>query len=110
MPDDAQDRKDSLDHVRTTSISGSGEVVGNVDHLRRRLNNRQIQMMAIGGSIGTGLFVSISGGLIAGGPGSLLIAFTVYAVFLGMVNSSVAEMCVYLPISGSFIRFAVSGP
>ena len=36
-----------------------GEVVENTDQLHRQLNNRQIQLIAIGGSIGTALFVSI---------------------------------------------------
>lgn len=52
-----------------------GDVSDNADHLQRRLNNRQIQLIAIGGSIGTALFVSIGGGLNKGGPGSLLLAY-----------------------------------
>ena len=40
-----------------------GEVSENADQLQRRLGNRQIQLIAIGGSIGTALFVSIGGGL-----------------------------------------------
>jgi amino acid permease len=40
-----------------------GEVAENTDNLHRRLNNRQIQLIAIGGSIGTALFVSIGSGL-----------------------------------------------
>lgn len=85
---------------------GSGEVVGNSDKLQRSLGNRQIQLIAIGGSIGTALFVSIGGGLMDGGPGSLLIAYAVYSALLGLVNNGMAEMAVYMPISGSFIRFA----
>ena len=41
-----------------------------------------------------------------GGPGSLLIAYIVYSTLLGMVNNSMAEMAVYMPVSGSFIRMA----
>jgi yeast amino acid transporter len=79
-------------------------VVENVDSLKRRLTNRQMQLIAIGGSIGTALFVSIGYGLIEGGPGSLFIAFTLYACVLGLVNSCMAEMAVFMPVSGSFIR------
>ena len=54
----------------------TGEVlVENVDDLKRRLSGRQIQMITIGGSIGTALFVSIGSGLVSSGPGSLFIAF-----------------------------------
>ncbi|KAK7698470.1 hypothetical protein SLS64_012462 [Diaporthe eres] len=85
---------------------GVVESRGNTDALQRNLGNRQIQMIAIGGSIGTALFVSIGNGLMDGGPGSLFIAFALYSALLGLVNNCMAEMAVYMPISGSFIRFA----
>ena len=78
----------------------------NADGLQRRLNNRQIQLIAIGGSIGTALFVSIGNGLARGGPASLLIAYTFYPLVLALVNNSIAEMTTYMPVSGGFIRLA----
>ncbi|KAK7736721.1 hypothetical protein SLS53_006931 [Cytospora paraplurivora] len=89
-----------------TDGEGAVEIRGNADALKRNLGNRQIQLIAIGGSIGTALFVSIGSGLMDGGPGSLLIAYTLYSCLLGLVNNCMAEMAVYMPISGSFIRFA----
>ena len=83
-----------------------GLVADNADNLQRRLGNRQIQLIAIGGSIGTAVFVSIGTGLLAGGPGSLLIAYAVYSCFLGLVNNGMAEMTVLHPVSGGFIRMA----
>lgn len=77
---------------------------GNADDLQRKLSSRQIQMIAIGGSIGTALFVSIGSGLIQGGPGSLFIAFVIYSCLLGLVNNCMAEMAVFMPVSGSFVR------
>lgn len=76
------------------------EIHGNADALQRKLGNRQIQLIAIGGSIGTALFVSIGSGLMDGGPGSLLIAFVSYSCLLALVNNCMAEMTVYMPISG----------
>lgn len=67
------------------AVSDDG-IVENADDLQRRLSGRQIQMITIGGSIGTALFVSIGSGLIQGGPGSLLIAFILYCFFLAAVN------------------------
>jgi amino acid transporter len=87
-----------------TRGSEEGLVIENVDDLKRRLTGRQIQMITIGGSIGTALFVSIGSGLIQGGPGSLLIAFTIYCCFLALVNNCMAEMSVFMPVSGGFIR------
>lgn len=74
--------------------------------LQRRLNNRQIQLIAAGGSIGTALFISIGGGLAKGGPASLLLAYTLYSGVLALVNNSIAEMTTYMPVSGGFIRLA----
>lgn len=83
-----------------------GVIAENADHLQRRLGNRQIQLIAIGGSIGTALFVSIGSGLERGGPGSLFLAYTIYSLFLGMINNCIAEMTIYQPVSGGFIRLA----
>lgn len=87
----------------------SPDIVGdadNVDGLQRRLDNRQIQLVAIGGSIGTALFVSIGGGLAKGGPASLFLAYTIYSCILALVNNGVAEMNTHMPVSGGFIRLA----
>ncbi|KAG9258473.1 amino acid permease/ SLC12A domain-containing protein [Emericellopsis atlantica] len=78
----------------------------NSDGLQRRLNNRQIQLIAIGGTIGTGLFISIGAGLAKGGPGSLLVCYILYASVVALVNNSIAEMTTYMPVSGGFIRLA----
>lgn len=78
----------------------------NADQLQRRLGNRQIQLIAIGGSIGTALFVSIGSGLARGGPGSLFIAYTAYSCLLGLVNNGMAEMATLHPVSGGFVRMA----
>lgn len=81
-------------------------VADNADNLQRHLNNRQIQLIAIGGSIGTALFVSIGTGLHNGGPGSLFLAFTIQSMVLAMVNNCIAEMSTAYPVSGGFIRLA----
>lgn len=83
-----------------------GVIASNADNLQRHLGNRQIQLIAIGGSIGTALFVSIGTGLYHGGPGSLFIAFAVQSIFLAMVNNCLAEMTTAFPVSGGFIRLA----
>lgn len=75
-----------------------------VDGLHRRLSNRQIQWIAIGGSIGTALFVSIGWGLVEGGPGSLFLGFLIYCSFLALANSCMAEMSVFMPVVGGWVR------
>ncbi|KAF2795130.1 amino acid transporter-like protein [Melanomma pulvis-pyrius CBS 109.77] len=75
-----------------------------IDGLHRRLSNRQIQWIAIGGSIGTALFVSIGWGLVEGGPGSLFLGFLIYCSFLALANSCMAEMSVFMPVVGGWVR------
>ena len=83
-----------------------GVLADNADGLQRHLANRQIQLIAIGGSIGTALFISIGQGLYYGGPASLLLAYTIQSCALACVNNSIAEMSVAFPVSGGFIRLA----
>lgn len=83
-----------------------GEMKENTDDLQRHLGNRQIQLIAIGGSIGTALFVSIGGALNKAGPAGMLIAYLVHACFMGLVNNCIAEMTTYMPVTGGFIRLA----
>lgn len=83
-----------------------GHIGDNADELHRRLSNRQIQLLAIGGSIGTALFVSIGNGLAAGGPGSLFIAYASYSLVVACVNNCISEMIVLQPVTGGFIRLA----
>lgn len=84
---------------------GTG-VSENVNDLHRTLGHRQVQLMAIGASIGAGIFILIGSSLQAAGPAGMLLAYTVYACILATVNSTVAEMVVFMPVSGSFIRYA----
>lgn len=109
MPDDKSDPH-SLAMVPSGKLGESTDIdvsVGNHESshqgLRRVLNNRQIQLLAAGGAIGTSLFVSIGSGLAKGGPGSLVIAFIVYSMVLCLVNNSVAEMTTYMPVAGGFV-------
>lgn len=94
----------STDDMGSLRLADSSDP--DVGHLHRRLNNRQIQLVAAGGSIGTALFISIGGGLARGGPGSLLIAYTLYTMVLALVNNSAAEMNTYMPVEGGFVRHA----
>jgi amino acid permease len=49
-----------------------------LDMTHRKLKARHIQLIGIGGTIGTALFVQIGRSLINGGPGSLFLAFTIW--------------------------------
>lgn len=74
--------------------------------LNRSLKNRHIQMIAIGGSIGTGLFVGSGGSLSTGGPASLLIGFLLVGTMLFCTIQALGELAVRFPVSGSFATYA----
>ncbi|KAF4994585.1 hypothetical protein FGRMN_5700 [Fusarium graminum] len=82
------------------------DTAAHTSQLQRRLGNRQIQLMAVGGSVGSAVFVTIGAGLVYGGPASLLLAFTLYSTIVGLVNNCMAEMAVQYPVPGGFIRMA----
>lgn len=104
-----KDNSPSASPSSTTSASDvdyGSVLVSNEEGLQRRLGPRNIQLIAIGGSIGTALFITIGQALNKGGPGSLFIAFAIYNVTIAMVNNSMAEIATYMPVSGGFIFLA----
>lgn len=73
---------------------------------KRHLKGRHLQLIAIGGSIGTGLFVTIGGGLINGGAAGLLIATLFWNVVILLLTSAVGEMVVQYPTPAPFVEMA----
>ncbi|KAI0139003.1 amino acid permease/ SLC12A domain-containing protein [Hypoxylon sp. NC0597] len=87
-----------------TIVQGDDNRANN--HVQRHLSYRQVQLIAIGGSIGTANFVTMGAGLMKGGPANLLIAYAFYSCMVSLVNNSIAEMAVFMPVSAAFIRMA----
>lgn len=69
--------------------------------LRKTLKRRHLQMIAIGGTLGTGLFIGL-GYSISQGPGATLIGFSIVGFAIYCVIQAAAEMSVAYPVSGSF--------
>lgn len=76
------------------------------DRLRRSLSARQVQMIAIGGTIGTGLFLGTGKSLAVGGPASLLIAYLIVGGIVFLTMLALGEMAAFIPVAGSFCTFA----
>jgi amino acid transporter len=76
------------------------------ESMHRLLKPRHIQLIGIGGTIGTALYVQIGRGLLQGGPASLFLAFSLWCTVILSVTLCMAEMVTYLPISSPFVRFA----
>ena len=81
-----------------------GETGGN--QLKRGLSSRHLQMIAIGGSIGTGLFVASGGSIAQAGPGGALVAYAAVGLMVYLLMQSLGEMTAKIPVAGSFQTFA----
>lgn len=69
------------EHKFTEVNQGYSPSIKTGDSTHRQLKPRHIQLIGIGGTIGTALYVQIGHGLINGGPGSLFLAFTIWYVY-----------------------------
>lgn len=73
--------------------------------LHRGLKNRHIQMIALGGAIGTGLFLGSAGVLAAAGP-AMILGYAIGGLIAWMIMRQLGEMIVHEPVAGSFSYFA----
>lgn len=94
-------------HLVKTNTVGEGEVVDLGVHLgtKRNIKSRHAQMIAIGGSIGTGFFLGTGQALAIGGPGFLVIAYTLMSLLVYCIVTAVIEISTYLPVSGASISY-----
>ncbi|KXJ96089.1 arginine permease [Microdochium bolleyi] len=74
--------------------------------LKRGMNSFHLQFIAIGGTIGTGLFIGSGTALANAGPVSVLIAFIFMGAIVYSVMAALGEMATYLPVAGSFTAYA----
>ncbi len=95
----------SISDVNSLTNEHHGRFVAG-GHTERRLKPRHIDLIAIGGSIGTALFVTIGSGLSHGGAGNLLVSFTIHAFIIYIVALSIGELICYLPLDSPFISHA----
>jgi len=71
----------------------------------KALKPRQIQMIAIGGAIGTGLFLGAGGRLAIAGP-ALIFVYAICGFFAFLVLRALGELIMHRPTSGSFVSYA----
>lgn len=73
--------------------------------MQRKLSGRHMQMIALGGTIGVGLFMGASATIKWTGP-SVLIAYIIAGLFLYLIMRALGEMLYVDPATGSFAKFA----
>ncbi|MCC6070913.1 amino acid permease [Massilia sp. GCM10020059] len=75
------------------------------NELKRGLKSRHIQLIALGGAIGTGLFLGIAQTIQLAGP-SVLLGYAIAGMIAFLIMRQLAEMVVDEPVAGSFSYFA----
>ena len=84
--DEDRNSQNELEFVQSRSREYNDNVIcddGSIipqphDQTRRKLKSRHIQLISISGTIGTGLYIAMGSGLLNGGPGSLLLGFSIW--------------------------------
>ncbi len=74
-------------------------------HLARNLRNRHIQLIALGGTIGVGLFLGSAKAIHNAGPG-LLLAYALGGLAIFFIMRALGELLTYRPVAGSFATYA----
>jgi len=77
-----------------------------LDRVQRRLKQRHVQMIAIAGTLGTGLFLGSGKALSTAGPLGALLAYALVGSVAYSSLCSVGEMTAHAPISGTFPHYA----
>ncbi len=113
---DGAGSSDSADPVTSTDPVGAGvagasgqvsnEALEEDGGLHRSLTNRHMQMIAIGGAIGTGLFVASGATVSTAGPGGALVAYAAIGLMVLLLMQSLGEMTAHMPVAGSFQTYA----
>ncbi|PLW18937.1 hypothetical protein PCANC_12839 [Puccinia coronata f. sp. avenae] len=85
------------------SINDHAAVGENTVH--RALEQRHISMIAIGGTIGTGLFLGMGEALNKGGPAGLVLGYLVMGLVVYSMTVALGEMVTMFPVSGSFTHY-----
>ncbi|WP_420177699.1 amino acid permease [Kerstersia gyiorum] len=73
--------------------------------LKRELKARHLSMIAIGGSIGTGLFVASGATISQAGPGGALLSYVLIGLMVYFLMTSLGELAACMPVSGSFATY-----
>ncbi|KAK9423135.1 putative Amino acid permease/ SLC12A domain-containing protein [Seiridium unicorne] len=99
----ANEKNDSTDN----SLHDAKQDIEAADtQLKRGLQSHHLQFLAIGGTIGTGLFLGSGTALATAGPVGSLIAFIFVGTVVYSVMVSLGEMASFIPVPGSFTVYA----
>ncbi|CAJ2501347.1 Uu.00g042000.m01.CDS01 [Anthostomella pinea] len=102
----AKQEKQPGDAVQSLNGSSQKDIETGDDELHRGLSAFHLQFIAIGGTIGTGLFLGAGNALAEAGPVGCLIAFIFVGTIVFSIMTSLGEMATFIPVAGSFTIYA----
>ncbi|CEP63446.1 proline permease PUT4 LALA0_S08e02652g [Lachancea lanzarotensis] len=91
-----------------TDLDEEKQYEGSPTEVHRGLKSRHIQLIALGGAIGTGLFVGSGGALATCGPAPLLISYLIMSFFVWCLMNQLTEMVALIPLSGEASMYAMT--
>jgi len=91
--------------AEAVDIFGDAAMAEDYGYVQRGLKSRHVQFIALGGTIGTGLFVGIGKALTQSGPLSLLLGYTASGIAAWAMMQCLGEMATWLPLPGAIPQF-----
>jgi len=95
-----------MDAASAGQVGEDEQVFEEEKELVRGLQQRHIQMIALAGTIGTGLFLGSGKALAAAGPVGTLLGYLFTGILVSGVVLSIAELAALVPLTGSYVRHA----
>lgn len=78
----------------------------NSQMLAKKLETRHINMIALGGSIGTGIFLASGIAIATAGPGGAILSYLLISIMVFFLMTSLGELSTYKPTTGSFNEYS----
>ncbi|KAH8815983.1 histidine permease [Xylogone sp. PMI_703] len=99
------EKKVAAEEASVDAELGAGEIQQTYETTHRGLKARHSQMIALGGTIGTGLFVGSGATLAKGGPLFILLGYSILAALVYFVVTAITEVAAYLPVPGGTMSY-----
>ncbi|KAJ5773732.1 hypothetical protein N7457_008628 [Penicillium paradoxum] len=102
-----KEKANSLQPSSSTGEAGVGQIEETRNgQFHRSFSPRQVHIISLGSNIGSGVFIATGKALATGGPGNMLIAYTMVCTCVWAVLQSLSEMTIAFPVSGNYIDYA----
>ncbi|KAJ5601841.1 hypothetical protein N7510_011375 [Penicillium lagena] len=92
--------------AKPTDAENAASQLEEIKNFRQGLHQRHIQMIALAGTVGTGLFLSSGRAIVTAGPFGAFLAYSVIGLTVASVVFGVGEMGALAPLNGGLIRYA----